>query len=214
MQSTRRRRTKRKVGNRPRFIPMDIENAVQRSIVKRSEKHWSDVTLIQSPLLTTWSFQLLNGISQGDDYNERVGDKITMLTQRVHLFITPDAEPVATRAGLRIVLIYDSQPNGAAPTGDTVFAADTVYRFANHGYRQRFTILKDQFINYDSQTTNIVKWVKWSKKLTKNVSDVRYSGTGATVASIASGSLYLGFCSTAADVVNLEGQTRLVYTDI
>lgn len=213
MQIRSKRRTKRKAGGRPRFIPMDIDNAVQRSIVKRSEKHWLDTTIAATPVLTTWSFILLNGISQGDDYNQRQGDKVTMLTQRLRISISTDAEPAINKALLRLVLIHDAQPNGADPTGATVFNSDNLYRYANHGYRQRFTVLKDNLINFDEESYSKI-WHKWNKKIPKNLSDARYSGTGATIASIASGSLFLGFCADVLDGVQLIGSSRLVYTDV
>jgi len=219
MQVRSKRRTKRKTGGRPRFVPMDIDSAIQRSLIKRSEKHWKDTADDVDTMASTWEFYLLNGIAQGDDYFERQGDVVTNLIVRLRYGISLNPEDQNAHFA-RVVILHDAQANGAAPTGATVFSSDSWNKFANHGFRQRFTVLYDKTHSFGwiYQTSvagagNQQTFGKVSVKIPKKLQKTRYSGTGNTITSIASGSIYLAYVCSHNEMTSIFYDTRLVYTD-
>lgn len=198
---------------------MSIDNQINRALIKRSEKHWNDVSADETSISTTWTWVQLNDIDQGDDYNLRQGDAVTMLVLRIKLFL--QAVQSTTPTCSRVVVVHDNAANGAAPTGATVFSADSYFKFANHGYRQRYTILFDKLMSFGFNDITTNKYsggnqdrvLKKSIKIPSKLQMVRYKGTGNGVADCVSGSIHLGFCADTASTTKISYSTRLVFTD-
>lgn len=217
MQQVKRQR--KRTTRRKRKGLMDIDTQVNRALIKRSEKHWSDAFEEDNTLSATWEWGLLNGIAIGDNYNSRHGDAITMLKLRLKYNLVRLVDSASSDTA-RVVVVHDNQANGAAPTGATVFAADSYNKFQNHGYRQRYTVLYDRmfFLGFKDVTNKYAGGpIGFARKVNINIpkklSTVRYIGDDALIASIGSGSLYIGFCSKVAAQSNISYSSRLVYTD-
>lgn len=152
--------------------------------------------------------QLLNGIAQGDDYNSRDGRQATM--RSVHVRGTVENNGVGAGAlQARLLLVWDNAANGAALTVAQVMSADDAIAFPLIDNANRFTILRDwhevigatnntatQAYAAGSNVMDIDFYVKLSDL-------TQFSGTGATIASIQSGSLYLVMLSS----INTAGGT-------
>lgn len=89
----------------------------------------------------------LNSIAAGDDITQRNGRKINMTSSmlRFHLFLA-DGVPAAPMS-MRLALVYDRQPNGAAPVWTDVFQTAVAASDRNVNNRDRFKIVYD---NYNS----------------------------------------------------------------
>ena len=88
---------------------------------------------------------------------------------------------------LRFKVVYDKQTNGAAPSILGVFAVDNFYSHNNLANADRFiTLLIISQIHYVFKAISI-QLESYQKLSLETV----FSGTAGTVASIASGSIYL-----------------------
>lgn len=145
---------------------------------------------------TTGTVTLLNGVATGDDFTDRDGRRITMTSLYIQGMVT--AVDNVTGASLaRLIVVYDKQANGAAPAITDVLKAADSYAQINLNNRSRFQIIADKRYALgpmsDTATQAFagspsVMPVKIYRKLNL---ETQYSGTGATIASIATGSLYM-----------------------
>lgn len=139
--------------------------------VSTKEYKFSD-NLVVAASLSTFAIggftQWMNQITLGATQVNRIGNVIKMKTLHFKAFITPSTNPSVVPLYpniIRIAIVYDAQPNGAAlpPTIDQVFqtynssgATETsVFSGVNIGNRARFTVLRDYIrctgrIDYDN----------------------------------------------------------------
>lgn len=179
---------------------------------------------------------LLNGCIQGTDIANRIGRKICVksLTYRftlkcaaADLVAAPGVTFYAPGQMIRMIILWDMQPNGAAPAiGDVLTnAADNTSQL-NLNNRDRFRIVKDKmfcfdpfwhvvvaddFVGFNHTTTAHKGYKKMNQEVIFN------AGNAGGVGDIASGSLYVMFIGDAAAAanmnINLVGNTRVRFTD-
>jgi len=163
---------------------------------------------------TTASIVLMNGVATGDDYTNRDGRKISMTSALLRLYF--ESSTTTTEPLVRLMLIYDKQANGAAPTAADIFDATIATNAVspnNLNNRDRFVTLADeafimkQGVNVaGSFRAHLCRYIKLPRLQTV------FSGTGATVASIATGSIYLVQVSNVASVTS-TGTCRIRFID-
>lgn len=159
---------------------------------------------------------LLNGIATGDDYNTRDGRQATMRSVAVKGYLTPTANIAASDA--RLLLVWDNAPNGAAPVyADIMQEAGVPHSFPNINNEKRFTILKDWFqqVGYFSAlSTSSYAQESSVHKIDLSVSLnslTQFSGTGATVASIQNGAIWM--VTEIGAAVKFVLSTRVRFTE-
>lgn len=145
---------------------------------------------------TTGSVTLLNGVAQGSDFTNRIGRKFTNVTVQLEGKIAPqDANVGHTKC--RVMLIYDTQPNGALPAITDVLTAATSNAFMNLNNRDRFKVLSETNVTLAAiDNTATQSWaaaptvhnVSIFKKL--NLETIN-DGTTAAIGDIQSGSIFL-----------------------
>lgn len=145
---------------------------------------------------TTGSITLLNGIAAGDDYTERDGRQVTVKSVQIQGRVF-SADNEVLNCFTRVMLIWDSQPNGAAPTMANFFLTTTnACNFMNPNWMNRFTVLADvknvtglvltsaSPIAY-SPNVHVVDCYRKVNRVTQ------YMGTDALIGSIATGALWM-----------------------
>lgn len=148
----------------------------------------NDVDITGQTFNTTGAILLLNGIAQGTDFTQREGRKFTMKSIYIRMIIQNGTTQVPNNVA-RWMIVYDKQPNGAAFTLANLLTAVATTAPNNLDYRDRFVVIWDKcHINgatggNDNQKVFVKKYRRCNLETTN-------SGTGATVASIATGSLY------------------------
>jgi len=153
------------------------------------EKKVIDNSLQTSPLLVTNTVTALNTCVTGDDFTNRDGRKITMKSLKLQACVS--SFPGATECGqVRMVVVYDKQTNGAAPSGSDVFASNDALDFNNLNNRERFVTLLSCIVPYQNASSNgssviVEKYVKL------NLPTIYNATNGGTVADIVSGGLFL-----------------------
>lgn len=150
-------------------------------------------------------FTLLNGCIPGTTDVTRTGRQIYMKLLRLSYQVTSTAAGAV--APCRVVVLYDKQTNGAAPSTADLF--EDTGRFSvsafDHDNEQRFTILyDDMFMATVDATQRVVHGCIDVPLLT-----TYNAGTAGTVADIASGSLYLFTVNNSA---GNNGQCVLSYS--
>lgn len=91
---------------------------------------------------TTGSVTFISGCAQGTDFNQCLGRKYNLDTVQLEGIIRPqDANVGATH--VRVMLVYDEQPNGAVPAITDILTASTSNAFMNLNNRDRFKVLSD-----------------------------------------------------------------------
>jgi len=167
-------------------------------------------------------FQLLNGISLGDDYNTRKSDSIQMFGVDIKFWITGSISWNA-----RFMLVYDRQANGAAMNSDSLIGdpapvhSSTINNFVTYENRRRFVVLRDEFVMSERmyETVGPTSYFRpnyygeWFEPL--GIETIYNAGRAGTIADIITGSLYfVAMGDVAAGTnVNIRVISRLHFTD-
>lgn len=162
-------------------------------------------------------FNLLNGLLQGIDYNQRVGNSVRILGINWLLNLTTSA--AATETIYRFMLVVDTQANEAAPTsadlseGAGTFAVGTLVPNILAS-PDRFVFLHDETITLSSLAKTAHHSSMRLEDLVKQDLHTLFSTTGATIAAISRGSLYLVHVSDqAANTPTVQFNCRVFYED-
>lgn len=138
---------------------------------------------------TTGSVTLLNGVAQGQDLTDRIGRKFSMKSILLRFTVIYGAAAVSGSIA-RWLIVYDKQTNGVAPAVLDVLTVGSPTAFNNLTNRDRFIVIYDKIHNIGTGPANdngfsyVMKYRKCNLETTNG-------GTGATVASIATGGLFL-----------------------
>lgn len=145
---------------------------------------------------TAGSVLLLNGVATGTDYNTRVGRKIRLISLLFRLSTDLQA-PNPGGEIFRIMLVYDTQANGVAPTIANILQQSQWDSPINLDNRDRFKVLLDKMYtsganNYAGGAITTGNFTPVNMKRYQKLNlDVNFSGTAATIGSIATGSIYM-----------------------
>lgn len=198
-----------------------------------------DTPLQTSEVNTTAGFFLLNGVQAGTGFFNRIGNKIEMKSLEFRSAIRVNGNaPAAGNEYLRLVIIYDAQPNGALPTWADIFTSydnagattSTNYSYLNINNRERFKVFADWTfsvpsandaplngdvacaIKTDQEAINFHRFIK----LRKLVTNYKGSTNPAAIGDIATGSLlftFIGNRAPGAGQYNVDFSCRLRYYD-
>lgn len=170
---------------------------------------------------STPNISLINGVATGTDYTERIGRKIMLKSLFIRGYMLP-ADNTSGPSLSRLLVVYDSQTNGTAPTITDILKTSDVRAQLNLDNRDRFKIIFDkQYVVavVDNTATQAIASgptvhnVKLYKRLNH---EVQFSGTTAAVGSIATGSVYLVLLNdNVASLGTIFAlSTRIRFTDV
>jgi len=165
---------------------------------------------------------LINGVSQGTDYNARIGRKILLKSLLVRFTLTPNSGVTNGSVGdiVRIMIVYDSQTNGTQPVVADILQTSTFDDPINLTNRDRFKILTDKFLTMGAFTMTGTPALatgspqpKYFKIYKKFNLDVIFGGTGNTVGSVQTGGIFLFIMSLNNQITNLTHNSRIRFID-
>lgn len=153
-------------------------------------------------------FQSMSLIAVGSDFTQRIGRKIFINYFSMKLFLKPQALAAPgvcvnavdfTGCQLRLMLIYDTQPNGAYPGVNDILWTNVGNRqpfsLINLNNRDRFHVFWDKLFVFDPlDVTQGVAGTKLSyavKKFIRIKKETIYSNVLSDIASISTGNLFL-----------------------
>lgn len=200
-----------------------------------------DIDVTTTSLNSGTSVSLLNGMTIGANAFQRLGRKTSVKSVRVTGYVYQNQAGAAPTVDyMRIAIVYDKQPDGAAPTWAQVFTSvdgggtpfSTALANPNLDNRDRFIILRDLRYKADAPAGAVLgnqpvpvsaaqtecKWIVDEYIKLKGVPTM-YSATSNTggVADIQTGGLFLLTCalSSAANAqYAFQWTARVRYTDI
>lgn len=202
-----------------------------------TEKKWVDVNYTTSHMDNVGNFNLLNGLAKGTDVYNRIGRRIKMIRLNIRGYLFWNNNGAVPGADMmRAFLVYDREPNAAAPViGDVLQGTDATgatssssIAHMNLNNADRFLILKEWLFSQSAATNLIAAGpngpqavptmtelpFKYSKKLNL---DVRYNaGTAGTIADITTGALYFvtyGIQTNANHQYDVAFSSRVRFTD-
>lgn len=153
----------------------------------KQERKWVDNTPgVSATTVTTGTLTLLNAMTQGTTQNTRIGNRVYM--RSVHLRINQSfTGPTSPSSPLRLLVVYDKESNGAAPTATDILTGDTISSPLNLNRPGRFLVLMDEYIpvqNGNAAAYFCNRYVKLGLPVLFN------AGNAGTIADISSGAIY------------------------
>lgn len=105
---------------------------------------------------------LTNGIAQGTNVGNRVGDRIKCKALDLEMNVTAQG---TTTGFVDVMLVWDKQPNNTiASVSDVLTFTNTNLTFGNISNLERFQVLRREQINFD-QASKLSECVKWHMPL-------------------------------------------------
>lgn len=162
------------------------------------------------------SIVLLNGLSLGTAAQTRVGRKINMRSIMMRAYF--NAAATTTSGFVRVMLVYDRQANGTAPTAADILAqggTPFITSINNLDNRERFLVIHDKtrYLSAGSAVsdTNAIYYKKYKRLALETTYN---SGSSGTVGDINTGAMYLVvFTSCGIANVNARITTRIRFSD-
>lgn len=185
-------------------------------MLNTERKHVYTELAAVTPALSSPSIQLLNGLQQGLNGSQRVGEQVKFIRISMNLKVIGGFSTVENTI-CRIMVFIDHQPNKAAPTLPDLLE-DVTYpfmSFRNWKNRLRFKMLFDKKITLNKNGANGVVVEQDSKEMDLIT---KYDGTAnpPTIAQITSNSIYMIAVSdqtVGADLPLITGYFKLGYID-
>lgn len=218
------------------------------AVRRAAEKKGMDTSLSSASVVATTNTNdnciVLNLIQQGAGSWNRIGRKVTLNSVRLRGTARLLSAPTAVTGNLldntlRMVVVWDKQPSGAAiPTFDTVFGltdqsgteSTTYLSPVKYDNMDRFSVLRDTIIdcgiklfNGAGLTENTTRYdYLFDEYIPLNGKETTFLGQSVpmTIADISSGALYVYFraefnaAGTSAISIDGDAFARLRYTDL
>lgn len=164
----------------------------------------------------TVTFQSYNGVAQGTDESNRIGNSI--LAKDWNIRIRGRTNHTTTPYNyIRFVMFVDRFTTGSSPTAAQLFqdtARPTISAF-HKDYTDRFSILKDKRFTISAQSTATAS-VGFSFKVYKKLDfHIRYTAGTSSVGSYGPNSLWIAIITgnPTADTIAFDTYSRVNFTD-
>lgn len=163
---------------------------------------------------------LIDGVSAGTDFTNRIGRKIVLKSMLCRFNLTGiNTQSTTLGDTVRVMVFYDNQTNGAVPVVGDVLSTGAFMDPINLNNRDRFKVLSDQFVELEGTTYTGGALTAGSPKhhfhqifMKVNLEEI-FSGTGSTVASIATGGVFVLLISQRNNFTNADVNTRIRFND-
>lgn len=223
---------------KPFPLRYSIPNPGALNISNRTEIKTLDVPLQTDLISTTAVFTLLNLMEEGTSFFNRVGRKIMMKSIRITggLALSGLAVINANQDYLRVMVVYDRQPNGSAPAISDILqnvdlggtSSTTSYAGLNMNNSERFLVIQDTRLNIpngyvqslNEGTASIIDYNGTMQNMDRFSKlkglQTHFKGTAGSITDVASGALWLvtfGNIAPGTAPYNLIWNARLRYHD-
>lgn len=156
------------------------------------------------------AFQLINGLTQGDDNSNRDGRQVRFKSIQMRGRVSRNASATQTRDRVKLVCFIDKQPNTAAPTWLSLYTGTDVTAFRNLDWKRRYVILWEKIVNIDEDDPS-KDWKMYRKIDMKTVFDNSSSGL---VSDITTNAIYIGYISEfGVNGPGMDIDTRVRFID-
>ena len=210
-------------GESPAMVPSFVGNLSVGAGLGTTEKKVIDINTTAYPVESTGTqLQLLNGCVPGSQNYNRIGRKIFMRSLQIRGAVNLTDTTAGTNVVFRMVIVYDKQSNGSAPTWANIMTSQNIagttasdcFAMVNLDNRDRFVILRDKMFipgaidNTATQTYAMGPGtIVLNEYIPLKLETIYNAGTAGTIGDITSGSLY---CFWIANANNALGVTANV----
>lgn len=152
---------------------------------------------------------LITGINEGTDYDDRVGKKITLRSLQIKGFMANNDSTLGDTTVIRLLIVRANGFSGVAPTIGDILLNSNAYSLRNPrpDLLRKYTVLYDTMRANDRDNPHNV-FGKYRRLNSQAVFD------GATVADVNKGALYVVMLSNrSTDVPTVAYQTLVKYVD-
>lgn len=160
---------------------------------------------------------LLNGVATGDDFTDRDGRRIFMTSLQAKFSFYVNSAAASAGGNFRVMFFYDKQPNGAAPVVTDVLKSAAALANMNLNNRSRFQLISNKVYAIGPVTTTAIGAQScFTDDIYRKLNlDTQYLGTTNTIASIATGSLYMLYITDIVGVAvgTFKGSCRVRFLD-
>lgn len=173
----------------------------------------------QANFASAGSVALYNGVAQGTDFTNRIGRKVIVKSIHFKAWVSPATSTDSPGDICRLMLVWDKQANSAAPAVTDILTTADPFSGVNLNNRDRFKVMYDRRVSMNPAVyaANVITGgnpiTVYREKFIKCNQEVIFSGTGATVASIQTGSLYLLFIDLNGTLSLLTHYCRVRFSD-
>lgn len=179
----------------PRFTGKDLNNFDNSGTASTSNVTFTYINLF-API-------------QGSSNSQRYGNKTVAYSLQYTFFVDPGAN-----VPMRILLVYDKQPNTAFPTTPMPLTNLDTTAFKDPDLRRRFTILRDLWIGNSGANTvvsNDPNHTNLQRGYLKFALPTQFTSSSGTISSVQSGSFILVAYNGATVANALVFRTRILY---
>lgn len=196
-------------GNYGRYSPMG------------TELKFLDTSFNQTTVAATGNIVLtsVNLVPQGVTESTRIGRKCTLraISFRYVVQLKPTTNTNNTDDGLRVIVYWDKQCNGTAAAVTDILRTADYLSYNNLANKERFRILKDQFVDLHSTagggSTASFGEIGFTKQMHLKCNiPIEFSGVTGAITEIRSNNIGVLLISDSADV-SCEGLVRIRYSD-
>jgi hypothetical protein len=187
------------------------------------ELKWADIDMLDATLGSTMQIGQLTTIPQGDGASQRVGTKICLkkLNMRLHFTMPTAAATSPDPYLIRVMIVQDTQTNGAQFTATDLLVEDTIHSFRNLDNVARFKIIFDKILTInvtalDGAGYGLAGRIVFLKKNIPLNIPIQYqtSTTNGDVSTIKTNNLYLATqIQGTAEKIQMDGTCRVRYED-
>lgn len=188
--------------------------------IEKKQKDSNATSVTIASLAATWSaLTLLNGIASGVGPDGRLGRRLNMKSLMVRWIHFPQTIAGSFIGDIRILVIYDRNPQGALPAITDILSVDSITGIMNLNNSDRFMVLIDDL---PCQTQGRMGSAgsptlagKYHRKFNLQ-SQYDESATGG-IADITCGAIYFMWCASAStgatNGTTITFSSRVRYTD-
>lgn len=194
---------------------------LRRDYGNEPELKYNDIAAATYQGDNTGTITALNLIAVGDDNTSRDGRQICNRSIHVQGYLAP-VDSTTLNSMCRMMLVWDSQPNGAIATMTDILSVSNAVSSTNLNNRERFRILRDLKFALGSSSNTATQAVSDGSNTYLidcflKLKDIKttYSGTTAVIASVATGALLLVTIgsNSSSNQGTFTLTTRLRFTD-
>ncbi len=188
------------------------------------ERKFHDVDLALTPVTALLAINNTGVIVQGNSESERIGRKITLRSINIRGALKLNAATTAASSAneFRIMIVQDTQTNGAIFAATQLLETDTIESFRNLANSSRFKVLKTKEISLNAggaaPSGAALVFGEAHRRFTMNIPcaiPIEYdnSSTDGAITSVRSNNIYFCIQAETATGTTLSGTLRLRYSD-
>lgn len=169
---------------------------------------------------TTGSITLVSGVATGTDFTNRIGRKVCWKSFLLTGYSIPQASSAIVPNLGRVMMIWDTQPNGVLPVMTDILLQSTSTSPMNLNNRDRFKVLWDKrvvngYLNSVATLAVADQNIREVRKYKKINQETIFDGVAATIADVQTGAILLVTIGSADTTFayNLVANVRCRFTD-